>query len=61
MIYLIATTKLRGTVLEYSLRQGRAGPGQAKSNVLALDPMRAGPEHQKSGPTLGPNLAISPT
>ena len=30
----------------------RVGPGRAKSDALALDPMRAGPNDQNSGPTL---------
>ena len=30
----------------------RVGPGRANSSDLALDPMRAGPGHEKSGPTL---------
>jgi hypothetical protein len=30
----------------------RVGPGRAKSSGLALDPMRAGPDHHNSGPTL---------
>ena len=30
----------------------RVGPGQVKSDKLALDPMRAGPGHEKSGLTL---------
>ena len=28
------------------------GPGWAKTSGLAIDPMRAGPSHKKSGPTL---------
>ena len=34
------------------LRQGRVGPGRAKSDALALDPKGAGPNDQNSGPTL---------
>jgi hypothetical protein len=30
----------------------RVGSGRAKSDTLALDPMRAGPDHKNSGPTL---------
>ena len=30
----------------------RVGPGRANSSDFALDPMRAGPGHEKSGPTL---------
>jgi hypothetical protein len=30
----------------------RVGPGRAKPYGLALDPMRAGPDHQNCGPTL---------
>ena len=32
--------------------QPQVGPGQAKTSGLTLDPMRAGPGHEKSGPTL---------
>ena len=34
------------------LLSDRAGPGRAKSDVLALDPMRAGPRHQHLALTL---------
>ena len=34
------------------LRQGRVGPGRAKSGDLTPDPMEAGPAHLKTGPTL---------
>ena len=30
----------------------RVGPGSGQDRCLALDPMRAGPDDQKSGPTL---------
>ena len=39
--------------------QPQVGPGRAKSEALALDPMRAGPEHQKFGPAL-PADSVSP-
>ena len=32
--------------------QPRVDPGRAKQDVPALDPMRAGPDHQSSGLTL---------
>jgi len=43
--------------MSYSLRgSGRVDPGsgqgRAKSDDLALGPMRAGPDHPNSGPTL---------
>ena len=34
------------------LGRPRVRPGQAKTSGLTLDPMRAGPDHEKSGPTL---------
>ena len=34
------------------LGQPQVRPGWAKSDDLALDPMQAGPGHEKSGPTL---------
>ena len=39
-------------MLSDSVRSGQpwVGPGQAKSDDLALDPMQARPGHKKSGP-----------
>ena len=37
--------------------QPRVGSGRAKSETLALDPMRAGPGHKNTGPALGPTRA----
>ena len=48
----------------YALRQGQVGPGWANASRLALDPMQAGPGHEKSGLTLAllglgqPGLAL---
>jgi hypothetical protein len=36
----------------FIFRQGRAGPGSGQVRSIGPDPMRAGPTHQKSGPTL---------
>ena len=41
-----------------TLRQGRVGPGRAKSDDLALEAMRAGPGHEKSGPARGQCILI---
>ena len=41
-------------ILSDRVRSGQpwVGPGRANSSDLALDPMQAGPGHEKSGPTL---------